>query len=137
MAGETDLTTLLQSMTPELNEGDYVFCTTNENIDLKDIICSFREKEGLTIIIKQELADKLNLHYSFIASWITLTIHSSLEAVGLTAAFSKALADENISCNVVAAFYHDHIFVAKKDADKAMNILYRLSNFLDTNSSKK
>lgn len=127
MVGETDLTTLLKSMTPELNEGDYVFCTTNENIDLKDVICSFREKEGLTIIIKQELADKLNLHYSFIASWITLTIHSSLEAVGLTAAFSKALADENLSCNVVAAFYHDHIFVAKKDADKAMKILLAFS----------
>lgn len=123
MAGETDLTTLLKSMTPELNEGDYVFCTISNDMDLKDVVCSFREKEGLTVIIKQELADKLKLQYSFVASWITLTIHSSLEAVGLTAAFSTALSAANISCNVVAAFYHDHIFVAKKDAEKAMDIL--------------
>lgn len=123
MTGETDLTILLKSMTPVLNEGDYVFCTASDDIDLKEAICTFREKEGLTIIIKQELADKLKLNYSFIASWITLTIHSSLEAVGLTAAFSKALSDANISCNVVAAFYHDHIFVPKRDAEKAMAIL--------------
>ncbi|SFD21824.1 hypothetical protein SAMN05518672_1011098 [Chitinophaga sp. CF118] len=129
MTGETNLRTLLASMKPLLNEGDYVFCTINDDtdIDLKNVICTFREKEGLTVIIKQELADRLDLSYSFIASWITLTIHSSLEAVGLTAAFSKALSDEDISCNVVAAFYHDHIFVAKKDAAKAMDILLNFS----------
>ena len=129
MNGETNLTTILESMQPELNEGDYVFCTLakDTDIDLKDAICTFKEKEGLAIIIKQEYADRFNLKYSFIASWITLTIHSSLEAIGLTAAFSKALSDENISCNVVAAVYHDHIFVAKKDADKAMKILLNFS----------
>ena len=58
-----------------------------------------------------------------IMSWITLSVHSSLEAVGLTAAFSKALSDKGISCNVVAAFYHDHIFFSKKDTEKAMQIL--------------
>ena len=87
----------------------------------------FREKEGITLILKREIADKLNLKYSFVASWITLTVHSSLEAVGLTAAFSKALADNGISCNVVAAFYHDHIFVDQKDAKKATQILNQLS----------
>ena len=74
------------------------------------------------------MADSLKLEYSFVASWITLTVHSSLEAVGLTAAFSKALSQEGISCNVVAAFYHDHIFVGKNDADKAMEILNRFAN---------
>ena len=73
------------------------------------------------------MANQLNLNYSFIASWISLTIHSSLEAVGLTAAFSKALADNGISCNVVAAFYHDHIFVDQKDAKKVMMILNTFS----------
>ncbi|WP_410505617.1 ACT domain-containing protein [Mucilaginibacter sp. SG538B] len=78
-------------------------------------------------MLKKETDDKLNLEYSYIAAWITLTIHSSLEAPGLTAAFATALANENISCNVVAAYYHDHIFVAKKDAERAMLTLRKLA----------
>jgi hypothetical protein len=73
------------------------------------------------------LADSLNLAYIFCASWITLTVHSSLHAVGLTAAFSKRLADRDISCNVIAGYYHDHIFVDKKDKDKAIEILNKFS----------
>ena len=69
----------------------------------------------------------MTLNYTFIASWITLTIHSSLDAVGLTAAFSGALAKNDISCNVIAGYYHDHIFVDKKDAKKAMQTLTALS----------
>jgi len=68
------------------------------------------------------------LEYSFVASWITLTVHSSLEAIGLTAAFSAALSQEGIICNVVAAFYHDHIFVGKSYTLKAMEILNRFAN---------
>ncbi|WP_312390341.1 ACT domain-containing protein [Chryseobacterium sp.] len=129
MTGEKDLKILLQSMKPEMNEGEYVFCTAEKlpEIDLKEIVCFFKEKEGITLIIRKELADQLNLSYGFIASWITLKIHSSLEAVGLTAAFSKALTSKNISCNVVAGYFHDHIFVAAKDAEAAMKELHRLS----------
>jgi uncharacterized protein len=125
LAGEQDLDTLLKTMKPQLNEGGFVFCTVNEitHLNPADIILSFKEQEGITIIISKVLADKLQLGYSFVTAWITLTVHSSLEAVGLTAAFSKALADNGISCNVVAAYYHDHIFVDKKDAEKAMDIL--------------
>ncbi|MEO3408403.1 ACT domain-containing protein [Mucilaginibacter sp. CAU 1740] len=127
--GETNLNTLLKNMTPVLNPGDYVYCTTTStnNINLKDIIAFFKEEEAITLILKKETADKLSLEYSYIAAWITLTIHSSLEATGLTAAFATALAKENISCNVVAAYYHDHIFVAKKDAEKAMAALRALA----------
>jgi hypothetical protein len=130
MSGEKDLKALLKTMSPKLNEGDYVFCTTTtlDGIDQKEIIGLFKEDEGWTVILNKELADKLSLSYSYIAAWITLTIHSSLEAVGLTAAFATALGKEGISCNVVAAFYHDHIFVAKKDAEKAMEVLKRLSD---------
>jgi hypothetical protein len=127
MEGEKDLEKLLKTMKPSLNEGDYVFCVVDDitTINSSDIIMFFRELEGFTVIIKKELADSLKFEYSFVVSWITLTVHSSLEAVGLTAAFSKALSQEGISCNVVAAFYHDHIFVSKNDADKAMEILNR------------
>jgi len=128
MPGETNLNTLLKNMTPVLNQGDYVYCTVADinTIDAKDILCFFREEEAITIILKKEIADRLDLKYEYIAAWITLTIHSSLAATGLTAAFANALAAENISCNVVAAYYHDHIFVAKDDANKAMLALKKL-----------
>ena len=129
MQGETNLSVLLKTMTPELNDGEYVFCTIPEGQELNaaTIICSFTEKEGVTIVLPKQDADTLQLPYQFIAAWITLTVHSSLQAVGLTAAFSKALAEAGISCNVIAAYYHDHIFVAKPDADKAMEVLRKLS----------
>lgn len=129
MNGEKDLAKLLKSMKPKQNPGDYVFCTLKniENFDLMNVEMFFREDEGFTIIIKKEIADRLHLEYSVIMSWITLTVHSSLEAVGLTAAFSKALSENNISCNVVAAYYHDHIFINKKDTEKAIEVLKKLS----------
>ncbi|MEO5893359.1 MAG: ACT domain-containing protein [Ferruginibacter sp.] len=128
MAGEASLTTLLQQMEPVLNEGEFVFCSTGAIDDKywQKAIGTFREKEGLTVIINKMTADEFNLSYELVFSWITLTVHSALEAVGLTAAFSTALSNEGISCNVVAAFYHDHIFVPQKDADKAMSILQNL-----------
>jgi uncharacterized protein len=129
MTIERELSILIKNMQPELNEGHYVFCMTDaaERIGLQNLVCFFKEKEGISVVIKKELADELGLSYSFVASWITLTVHSSLEAVGLTAAFSKALADNGISCNVLAAFYHDHIFVDSRHAEKAMLVLKALA----------
>jgi len=129
MPEEKNLNDLLKNIKPALHEGDYVFCTTGDvsQVSVKDVVMIFREEEGATLIIRKETADTLNLDYSLVTSWITLTVHSSLEAVGLTAAFSKVLTDSNISCNVVAGYYHDHIFVPKKDAGLAMQLLGTLS----------
>ena len=129
MAGEKNLGKLLRTMKPELQRGDYVFCLVKDlsAVPLAEAVLMFKENEGITVIVSKELADKLGLIYSFVAAWITLTVHSSLEAVGLTAAFSKALAENGISCNVVAAYYHDHLFVQQKDSAKAMEILNGLS----------
>ena len=127
--GKTDLKDLLKTLSPKHNIGDYVFCVVDDlsNINLVDVVMTFKESEGITVILQKELADRLGLHYSFVASWITLSVHSSLAAVGLTAVFSKALTEKEISCNVVAAYYHDHIFVDKKDTAEAMDILVGLS----------
>ncbi|UKB77913.1 ACT domain-containing protein [Chryseobacterium sp. MEBOG07] len=131
MSGEKDLAVLLQNMEPVLNAGEYVFCTVENLGEIKDIekiLFFFREAEAVTIVLEKAIAEEWGMNYSYISSWITLNIHSSLEAVGLTAAFANALKQENISCNVVAAYFHDHIFVAKEDAENAMKALEALKN---------
>jgi len=129
MSGEKDLSVLIQNMEPVLNTGEFVFCTVetlNGIPDMEKILFFFREHEAITIVLERTIADEWKMPYSYISSWITLTIHSSLEAIGLTAAFANALKKENISCNVVAAYFHDHIFIPKEDAEKAIEALIAL-----------
>lgn len=130
MSGETNLAVMIRTMQPLLNRGDYVFCSVKEldKIDIDQLLFHFKESEGITIVVDKEYAQLNNLQYSGVFAWISLEVHSSLNAVGLTAAFSNALYEEGISCNVVAAFYHDHIFVAKAEAEKAMETLQKLSS---------
>ena len=130
MPGEVDLQKLIKGMKPELNSGEYVYCFIDSKEDAArlDPLCYFLEKEGVTLILSKDKADSLNIPYETICAWITLTVHSSLEAVGLTAAVSRSLTEANISCNMVAAFHHDHIFVPVKDAKRAMNELKKLTN---------
>ncbi len=129
MNGETNLELMIKNMKPELHAGEYVFIAVDNiaQFDMSKAISFFKEKEACTIIVEKHIADEWKRSYQYIAAWITLNVHSSLEAVGLTAAFSKALCDAGISCNVVAAYYHDHIFVDVKDAEKAMEVLNDLS----------
>jgi hypothetical protein len=129
MAGETALATLLRSMSPHLNEGEYVFCTLPDNSIPAgcEVIGSFREQEGLTLILERQHAEQAGLAFEYVAAWITLNVHSALEAVGLTAAFATALGKAGISCNVIAGFYHDHLFVGRADAERAMDVLRQLA----------
>lgn len=129
MTGETDLKKLLGSMQPGLNEDEYVYCTVDsfQRAAALAPLGMFQEQEGITVILTREQADKEALPYSGTFAWITLKVHSSLEAVGLTAAVSHALTAADISCNVVAAHYHDHIFVPVKDAQRAMEVLEKIS----------
>jgi len=129
MTGETNLSKLLQNMKPELNAGEYVFCLFDslEAGLAHDPICLFQEQEGTTAILSRQNADAANIEYPSTYAWITLTVHSSLEAVGLTSAVARALTEANISCNVVAAYYHDHLFIPTKDAQRAMVELQALT----------
>ncbi|HCZ9576341.1 TPA: ACT domain-containing protein [Vibrio cholerae] len=126
MSGIKNLELLLQSMSPELMAGDYVFCTVDgalsDYLSLEPI-ATFREPEGLTLVLEAEKAQQAGLKSSALFSLITLTVHSSLEAVGLTAAFATKLAEHGISANVIAGYYHDHIFVQKEKAQQALQAL--------------
>lgn len=131
MSGIKELETLLQSMSPELQSGEFVFCTVekafSEVVSLQPI-ATFREQEGLTVIVEKQQAEQANLEFDGVFKLITLTVHSSLDAVGLTAAVATKLAEHGISANVVAAFYHDHIFVQTDKAEQAMAALKEFAN---------
>lgn len=130
MSGITELEQLLTSMHPALLESEIVFCTVsgslNDYLSLRPI-ATFIEAEGLTLILEKEVAIDAGLSFEAIFRQITLTVHSSLEAVGLTAAVATKLASKGISANVVAAYYHDHIFVQADKAEQALNALQEFS----------
>jgi len=130
MSGITDLDQLLRSMRPELTDAEFVFCTVTgslkEHIELNPI-ATFVETEGLTLVLEKSVAEKSGLSFEGSYRKITLTVHSSLQAVGLTAAVSTKLASKGISANVIAAYYHDHIFVQTIKADAAISALGEFS----------
>ncbi len=130
MAGEKDIKKLLKNMTPTLCKQEYVFVTTNKKIDeiiALNPLCTFMEEEGLTLIVEKDIAISNGLKFEGTFKKITLKIHSSLDAVGLTAAVATQLKNYNISANVVAAYYHDHIFVQSNLSEKALNCLNELT----------
>jgi hypothetical protein len=131
MSGETDLNKLLGSMQPVLSASEYVFASLEKgsSITVAELapLGTFYEKEGLTVIVSKSNADVAGLSYEGVFQCITLNVHSSLDAVGLTAAVSTALANIGISANVVAAYYHDHIFVPIAKANQALICLDSLT----------
>jgi|SaaInl5LU_22_DNA_1037371.scaffolds.fasta_scaffold39677_2 hypothetical protein len=132
MAGETNLTSLLKSMAPSLLAGEYVFVSFanaqyGDHANLQPI-AMVHEVEGVTLVVPRDVADEHGLAYHAVFCCITLTVHSSLEAVGLTAAVSAQLASRDISANVVAGYYHDHIFVPAAQAAQAMALLSSMAS---------
>jgi len=127
MTGEKDLEKILATMSPELMDGEYVFCTFQnaQYGDYSDLdpVAAITESEGLTLIIPKLKADERSYSYESTFRRVTLRIHSSLDAVGLTAAFSSKLTEHGISANVIAGYYHDHIFVQREFAERTMEAL--------------
>lgn len=133
--GERSLDRLIAGMRPVLDPVDYRFALFEDEGRAAALsehaLMRFREAEGITLILPAGLGgaagDAADIAESPRFRRITLTIHSSLEAVGLTAAIAGALTRAGISANVVAAFHHDHVFVPAGDAEAALAILQRLS----------
>lgn len=130
MAGIVDLAQLLSGMQPELGQGEFVFCLVSgaleEYLGL-DPLATFREDEGLTLLLHKATAEAAGLSFDGVYRQITLKVHSSLEAVGLAAAVSSQLADRGISANIIAACYHDHLFVPVDKAERALTALRGLA----------
>lgn len=124
----SDLDEIIRSLQPVLNDGSFAYLSVPDDFDLASVrpIATFREKEGLTLIVSESDAKEAGCEILFRAAWITLSVRSDLNALGLTAAFSSALSKAGISCNVVAAAFHDHIFVPVDVAEKAMVVLREL-----------
>jgi hypothetical protein len=131
MSGETNLAVLLSSMNPILQAHEYVFCSLDEKINKNWLQLSpigmFREKEGLTLILNRDQADKANIPYTSTFKMITLSVHSSLDAVGFLATITSKLAEKGISVNPISAYYHDHLFIPVSRATEAMELLQMFS----------
>jgi uncharacterized protein len=128
--GEFHLATLLKDMKPELHQGIFVFCTIAPEQDSPATIqplLTFREREGTTLVMRREEAERAGLPRQFASRLITLTVHSSLEAVGFLAAITARLAAAGISVNAVSAFHHDHLFVPEHRAGEALRLLQGMS----------
>jgi uncharacterized protein len=123
-----DLASLLRALEPYRRPGEYVFCTRRQAPTNLEPVATIREDEGLTVVVLRDIADDEGWPYNYVAAMITLRVRSRLDAVGLTAVVSSLLAQAGISCNVVAGYFHDHLFVPVDRAAEALELLRRLSS---------
>jgi uncharacterized protein len=130
MKGVVELDTILNTLSPKLQDGKFVFCSVPGPISAYghlEPLAAIRESQGVTLILPVLVAARENFRFDHTFRQITLTVHSSLQAVGLTAAVSGKLAAKGIPANVVAGFYHDHLFVPSDRAQEALAALRELS----------
>jgi len=122
-----DTQAMLANMTPVLEPGEFVFCTTRDADVLSRALPLaegwIKEEEGTTLILARADAAALGFDTAMPMRRIVLTVFSALDGVGLTAAVSGALAANGIPCNMVAAFHHDHVFVPAAMAERAIAVL--------------
>ena len=131
LTGEENLDVLLGSLAPQLLEDEFVFCTLADSTygdhAAARPLASFLEAEGLTLVVRKRAAESLGFTHTGGFRCISLGVQSSLKAVGLTAAVTGKLSEHGISANVMAAYFHDHVFVPAGHAQQALQILVELS----------
>jgi len=129
MVAERDLARLLSGLRPSLNPGQFVFTAVTGPLPPGvSPVVTVAEAEGVTLVLSRHEADAAGLGYDYVAGWITLRVTSALDAVGLTAAVAGELARAGLSCNVVAGYHHDHLFVPY---DRAAEAVARLEVLAD------
>ena len=131
MAGETDLSTLLTQLTPEIDAQPSGFCSVTEQrfsqLPLRAVKGFCREAEGITVIVEMQDVKIYGLQAEGPFACITCKVHSSLNAVGMAAAMTDALTRSDISANIIAGYYHDHIYVPWDEAQRAHQVLLELT----------
>jgi hypothetical protein len=116
LGGERDLARLLEALHPTLFPDRYSFTAAAEPVLRDDQFAIIREGEGLTLIRPDPSGEWAR---------ISLGVHSSLDAVGLTAELSSRLARAGISANIVAGLFHDHLFVPWDRRIEALECMLR------------
>lgn len=129
--GETDLAAMLETLTVSVRPEPYVVVALPPDETAPPIgsgvAAVIDETEGPTVIATLSRAAHESWPHDFVASWLTLDIHSALTAVGLTATFSRQLGRAGIPCNVIAGFFHDHILVPVEKTDAAVEVIEALA----------
>lgn len=128
MSGETDLAAILASLDVDVRDGTYVYAFRGTRDAALDALAAARidEAKGVTYVIALAHANAHGIASQFPAAWLTLTTHTALHGVGLTAAVAHALAGHGIACNVLAGFHHDHLLVPVDRVDDALAALRAL-----------
>ncbi|MGB3337339.1 MAG: ACT domain-containing protein [Devosia sp.] len=130
MPGETDLTRLLASLDPVLDDREFGYAIVPHGTTLPagfHPLGMFHEAEGVTLIAPAADLAAAGIESQTGLARLTMMVQSSLEAVGMTAAMATALTRVGISANVVAAYHHDHIFVPWDRRDEAVAALQSLA----------
>ena len=125
MAVVRDTDGMIAQMQPQLMPGCVAFVSTPSPDPelLEKAIGTFKEAEGMSLLLPLAAVDAAGLKHEGSMRQITLQVHSALNGLGLTAAVARALTECSIPCNVVAAFHHDHVLVPEGDAEQAMRVL--------------
>ncbi|MBX9401145.1 ACT domain-containing protein [Lysobacter sp. BMK333-48F3] len=119
---------MLATLQVDARDGEYVFVSAPhwDALPRELAQATIVEAEGPTCVLRREHADARGLDYDFVAAWLSLRVHSALQAVGLTAAVAQALAARGIACNVLAGYHHDHLLVPAARREDALAALLAL-----------
>jgi uncharacterized protein len=127
MTGERDLAALLADVDPVIAHDEVVLVSVDaERAAGLPALATVVEDEGTTVVLERADAEREGLATTWVGAWITLRVHSALDAVGLTAVVSSRLAEAQISCNVLAGLHHDHLLVPADRAAEAVGLLRSL-----------
>lgn len=122
MTGETHLPNILATLDVDVRAGTYVLLTRTAFDAAADAVAEARitEAEGITYVVPEAFARAQGTPPGFVAAWLSLRVHSALNAVGVTAAVAGVLAERGIACNVLAGWFHDHLLVPAERRDDAV-----------------